>query len=248
MRHEWGPEFLEHISIGGDSVGAIFAIGLGLKYTPEEMDIFYRRTSEYGIIHGPHKACVILEDVIREMLVDPNAYKILKGRIFLGTTEFLSRHRWHLSWNSNEDLIECIKGSFHIPFYCQRNKPLKNINVLDGAYSFSGTDLPHGNNSLFIGIDPHAEITRTFTNSEMFFPPDSKTFEEMKLSGSEAFRLWLTHKKMIIKVGNRHPNYQALYVLWILKAIDLISVYIYSFLKYLLLLALFNTYRGIVHV
>ena len=53
-----------------------------------------------------------------------------------------------------------------------------------------GTDLPHENNSLFVGIDPHAEITRLFTNTEMFYPPDSISFENMKKSGVVAFNEW----------------------------------------------------------
>ena len=31
----------------------------------------------------------------------------------------------------------------------------------------TGTDLLHGDATLYVGIDPHAEITRTFTYTEM---------------------------------------------------------------------------------
>ena len=47
----------------------------------------------------------------------------------------------------------------------------------------------------------------------------------MKQSGEDAFHLWVKQgKHMIAKVGNRHPNYQALYVLWFLKMVDLKTV------------------------
>lgn len=36
--------------------------------------------------------------------------------------------------------------------------------VVDGAYGFSGEDLPHGDATLYVGIDPHAEVTRILTN------------------------------------------------------------------------------------
>lgn len=118
--------------------------------------------------NGPFMAAsVALEKEVRLLLSDPFAYKILEGRIFLGTTAFFARHRWHLSWRDNDDLIECAQGSFNIPFYCVRNPHVKRTVVLDGAYSFAGTDLPHGDRTLYIGIDPHAEVTRLFTNSEM---------------------------------------------------------------------------------
>lgn len=101
-------------------------------------------------------------------------------------------------------ILDCIQGSYHIPFYCQRIKTLRGIEVVDGAYGFagiiylyvfiystsvhiclkiftyvyfylitctnfllSGLDLPHGDETLYVGIDPHAEITRTFTYKEM---------------------------------------------------------------------------------
>lgn len=158
---EWGEEFLDQALIGGDSVGAVFAIGLGLKLSPEYMEDVYRRTASFALKNGPHRACIIVEELVREMLCDPNAYKILQGRIFIGTTAFFSRHRWHLSWHCNEDLIDCIKGSYHIPFYCFRTKLVKNIEVLDGAYSFAGTDLPHADDTLFIGESP-AELSYCF--------------------------------------------------------------------------------------
>lgn len=34
-----------------------------------------------------------------------------------------------------------------------------------------GTDLLHGDDTLYVGIDPHAEITRTFTYTEMVREP-----------------------------------------------------------------------------
>lgn len=35
------------------------------------------------------------------------------------------------------------------------------------SYHVIGTDLLHGDATLYVGIDPHAEITRTFTYTEM---------------------------------------------------------------------------------
>lgn len=98
---------------------------------------------------------------------DPLSYKKLEGRCCFGTTEFFTLHRWHISWESNEDLINTIVCSFHIPFYCKNVGLIHGEIVLDGAYGFSGTDLLHDDDTLFVGIDPHAEITRSLTVSEM---------------------------------------------------------------------------------
>ena len=87
-------------------------------------------------------------------------YIKLQGRCSFGTTSFYSQHRWHVAWNSNEDLIDCMMASMHVPIYCKRVKPIQGVYLLDGAYGFAGIDLPHGDDSLYVGIDPHAEITR----------------------------------------------------------------------------------------
>lgn len=52
-------------------------------------------------------------------------------------------------------------------------------------------------------------------------------------SGIVAFEEWNKSRKMMVKVGSRFPNYQALYVLWILKIIDVIFVKIIDFLIFI---------------
>lgn len=218
----YGPEFMEGMLVSGGSAGTIFAVGIALRKTPKYMDDLYRRvaakSAEYGPIYNPLRdtgASIFMEEGMREMLDDPLAFKKLEGICYLGTTRFYDKHRWHMSWESNDDLLECIQSSYHIPFYCHRNKPCKGIEVVDGAYGFSGDDLLHGDSTLYIGIDPHAEITRTFTNAEMFFPAVGQAYEDMVETGYQAMTKF--DGKMIKKVGHRIPNYPALKVLWMLK-------------------------------
>lgn len=47
MADTWGMSFLETTLIGGDSVGAIFALGLGLRKSPDYMDVVYQTVAEY---------------------------------------------------------------------------------------------------------------------------------------------------------------------------------------------------------
>jgi hypothetical protein len=170
MVKKWGKDFYKHCVLGGGSAGTIFAVGIALGKSPEYLDRLYRKVAEGAQKHGPiYYASKFMTDGLKEMIdeVGPKAYKILEGRCCFGTTQFFSKHRWHLSWESNEDLLECIIASFHIPFYCKRIKSLRGIEVVDGAYGFAGIDLIHGDETLYVGIDPHAEITRHFTNNEM---------------------------------------------------------------------------------
>lgn len=43
----WGPEYFENTLIGGDSVGSIFAIAIGLRKSPEYLLEMYKRVAEY---------------------------------------------------------------------------------------------------------------------------------------------------------------------------------------------------------
>jgi len=220
----YGPDFMQDMKISGGSAGTIFAIGIALRKSPEYMDALYRKVAARSHASGPvynpfyHTgASVFMEEGLRDMLDDPLAFKKIEGICYFGTTRFYDKHTWHMSWESNEDLVDCCQSSYHIPFYCHRNKPIKGVEVVDGAYGFSGLDLLHGDDTLYIGIDPHAEITRSFTNNEMFFPAVGKDYDDMVDSGYKAMLKFAVDGEMIKKVGHRIPNYPALKVLWVLK-------------------------------
>ena len=53
-----------------------------------------------------------------------------------------------------------------------------------------------------------------------FFPAVGAPYDQMIESGYEAMMKW--DGNMLNKVGLRQPNYQALYVLWFLKALEVI--------------------------
>lgn len=245
MVERWGADFYTKTHLSGGSAGTIFAIGIALGKSPKYLDDMYRQVALKSHVHGPvHNASVFTEDAIRLILADPTAYKQLEGKCCFGTTEFFSKHRWHVSWADNDDLLDCIQASYHIPFYCQRNKGIKNIHVVDGAYGFAGPNLPHGDETLYVGIDPHAEITRTYTYPQMMLPAVGKEYDEMVRSGYEAFMKW-DGVSMIKKVDNRTPNYEALYVLWFLKFWEVV---VYGFLSifrdaFALIVALVNVVR-----
>jgi hypothetical protein len=245
MMERWGSDFYKKTLLCGGSAGTIFAIAMALGHAPKSINNLYRtvaeKSSKYGTVHY---ASVFLEEALRELLHDPLAFKLLEGRCCFGTTEFFSKHRWHVSWADNEDLVYTACGSCHIPFYCQRNKGIKDTLIVDGAYGFAGTDLPHGDDTLYIGIDPHAEITRTFTYNEMMFPMVGKEYEDCAQSGYDAFMRW--DGTMIAKVASRRPNYEALYVLWFLKFFEHIvhQIEMFFYTIFVSLRWLWNTLTG----
>lgn len=232
MVERWGQDFYKRVLLGGGSVGCIFAIAIGLGLKPKELKRIYQGVAEKCVRHGAvHYGSVFMEECVREMLAHPLDFKRLEGRLCLGATYFFSRHRWHVSWVDNEDLVACVRRSCHIPFYCQRDDGLRGELVVDGAYGFAGTDLPHGDATLYVGIDPHAEITRTLENRQMMAPVVGEEFEAIVRSGYDQFMRW--DGQLNRKVHHRLPNYQALYVLWTLKVVEFFWLHMWRLLGWL---------------
>lgn len=152
----WGPDFVlsTSLNVSGDSAGVFWAIAIALKFRPDEVDAIFRKQSYRAAAEGQFlgRNTLYLKDVVSELLSrDENAYKKLEGRFSTATTGFPFKHTRHRTWTSNTDLIQCVLGSLHVPFYCSRIKPLRGVNVIDGAYSFCGHHLAHGDKTLFIG-------------------------------------------------------------------------------------------------
>jgi hypothetical protein len=239
MADMWGKDFHKDVLFSGDSVGSIFAVGLALGKSPQYLDNLYRDVAEYSIRKGPvYHSSVSLEKKIEQMLVEEkNALRRLEGRASFGTTTFPFNHTWHVNWENEEDFMNCINGSMHIPFYTKRNDKIKGKIVIDGAYGFKGNDLFHGDDTLYVGIDPHAEVTRTFTYTEMFFPSTGAAYDDIKKSGYDAMIDW--NGKMNKKCGHRVPNYSALYVLWFLSFFENLWIFLEVSVYYLLLAILY---------
>jgi hypothetical protein len=171
------------------------------------------------------------QSTVEKILKDRLEHKDLIGKFGLGTTEFPAKHVWHWSWQSMEELLDCIHGSAKMPIYCEEPRFVKGKAVVDGAYGLAGSDLPHGDETLFIAIDPYGDVTRTLTNSQMLYPIVGEEFVKMKQSGYDAMMAWDgTLKK---KVNYRFPNYSALAIMWSALFIELAFIFLVNlFIKW----------------
>eukprot|EP00601_Ochromonadales_sp_CCMP2298_P011376 CAMPEP_0173267174 /NCGR_PEP_ID=MMETSP1142-20121109/29618_1 /TAXON_ID=483371 /ORGANISM="non described non described, Strain CCMP2298" /LENGTH=152 /DNA_ID=CAMNT_0014203263 /DNA_START=174 /DNA_END=628 /DNA_ORIENTATION=- len=149
MAQRWGPDFHKKVLMCGGSAGSVFAISIAMGKSVEFMDQLYSNLAVRVMRKSPiYFGSYYLEKSMRKLFLEnPNAYKQLEGRCCFGTTAFFAQHRWHVSWESNEDLLKL--------------------------------NLPHGDQTLYVGIDPFAEITRTLTNTEMFYPAVGKEYDDM---------------------------------------------------------------------
>eukprot|EP01035_Chromulina_nebulosa_P020021 gene20021-25997_t len=160
MEEKWGMDFHSKlISVHGDSAGVFFALGIALGKSSEYMNHLYKTLSLRAHNEGIHKNTDIINDALDGMLHDKEAYNIVSNRLSIGVTEFPLHHVRYTKWSDNNELRDCLHGSMYLPLYCSLIQPVSGQYVIDGGFSFAGEYLHHGNESLFIGIDPNAEIS-----------------------------------------------------------------------------------------
>lgn len=160
LEKRWGPNYHSELqSVHGDSAGVFFALGIALSKSADFMDNLYRNLSERAHTEGIWHNTLVVDDALDLLLDNPDAFKTVNGRLTVGVTQFPLRHVRYSYWTSNEDLRKCLHGSMYLPLYCNAIEPVRGYRVVDGGFSFAGIYLSHGNDTLFIGIDPNAEIS-----------------------------------------------------------------------------------------
>jgi hypothetical protein len=173
MVERWGPNFNKRTVIAGGSAGAVMAIQVALGRTNEQMHAMYKWTSAEAAKRGPiMEASTCLMEAVQNILDDVApmvASKALSNNnCFVSVTNFPFSHQFFNRWDSDEDLVHCLTASCHIPLYSHRGQ-LAYSSVVDGAYGFSGVSLHelHANDTLFVGIDPTADVGRSLTYTQM---------------------------------------------------------------------------------
>ena len=149
----YGIDFHKQLeSVHGDSAGVFFALGIVLGKTSEYMDNLYRTLSIKAHQNGIFiNNTLIVNEALDLLIENNNIYNIINNKFSLGVTEFPLHHKRYNQWNSNEELRISLHGSMYLPLYCNPIEPIDGKYVIDGGFSFTGNDLSHGNETLFIG-------------------------------------------------------------------------------------------------
>jgi len=231
MSEYWGKDFHHSTLVSGDSAGSLVALSFALGQNKQEMEDLY-----LGIAH------TILNDGCRPFLDNqsqcfdhgvqnvlrqyPDAYKDIEGRCAIGVTELFGKHRWHMSFENNDELANIIQGSSHIPLFCSRHTSKSGATIIqevvDGAFGIDGSDYPHGNDTLLIGFDPIADIRGVATVKEMMFPHIDDDFDTFVREGYADFYKWINRGAPYSKKAEiRKPNHKVLYILWFFKILEI---------------------------
>ena len=134
MLEKWGDIIYEK-KIGGNSAGAIIALGVVLKKSVDEISEAYELSVNYSKKNGifSNSSCHSL--LINKWLDDKDIYKKLNKKLHIGITYFFSKFTIINEFNSNQDVIDALHASMHIPYYCSYIKRVNGKIAIDGGFS-----------------------------------------------------------------------------------------------------------------
>lgn len=228
MKETWGDDFHKKTLLCGDNAGAILAMQLAMGLSTHHMEmvarsIFRRMRANPHVFSGQN---YWLNQYIDHVLATKSElHQELEGRFQCGTTNAGFAHQWHKKWTTNEELGNCLKASANVPLFCDLCDLVEGNVVLDGSCSFAGHEFPHGNETLFVGVNQtEAEVKYEMSFHRMFFPGDQIEFNFLFKEGYDAFKKWNGVKKD--KVLKIYPNYTIIVLCWVGKYLQFFYEYV----------------------
>ena len=231
MAERWGRDYYKKIHITGDSAGSVMATCMALGYSDDDISRVYLRMAQTarrgGVFYNRAEAARVglVEEVFKRV---PKAFSLVRSRLSIGITVYPFGHVWKTHWSSNEDLLDTILASMHIPLYTPNENPYFLGNkCVDGACSMHGEALVHGDRTLFVGFSPFAEISSHLSLIQLLQPHVGDDFHELVDEGYRSFLAWDGQLKK--KVGLWHPNYSILMVMWLCRSLEPDSQFLLTF-------------------
>ena len=244
MKKYWGDDFQQKTLLCGDNTGAILAMQLAMGQSSHHIEmvarsIFRRMRLDSRIFSGQN--FWLNQYIDHVMSTKTELYKEFNEKgvskyqcgttsLSLGTTFMGFSHQWHKTWIDNTELGNCLKGSTNIPLFCDFFSELvEGRVVLDGSCSFSGKDLPHGNDTLFVGmnVEEAGDISYEMSYYRICVPGDQTEFNFLFKEGVKAFEKWTIiptkRKKKVLKM---QPNYTMVILCWMGKYIQFFYEYV----------------------
>ena len=145
MSEVWGYEGLFKAKYLGNSAGALMSFLILSEKKYQDMDKLYltflkdiEKTGIFGNVSN------YINDVLNSILVNEDDYKKYNYRLYIGLTEFPLKYKIIYEWKNNQELIDTLHASMHIPFYSTHTKKINNKIYIDGAvwhdYQFFNDD------------------------------------------------------------------------------------------------------------
>lgn len=133
----YSTEELRAARFGGSSSGTLAALGAALGKSHEECMLMYTQLAHCGKEFGVFGLMSVFHEIVlrRWLPKGGDEYLRLKGRLHVNVTRFVARSEVLSDWTSNDDLINAMHASMHIPFYMTYIKRVRGSMGLDGGLS-----------------------------------------------------------------------------------------------------------------
>ena len=222
MKEIWSDDFHKDIIVCGDSIGSIVALQICLGFTVEEIDAVFREIGKnmidndlFTVGHNYY-----LDAYVEKLLQQrPNVYKEIEGKFMCGRTKHFAQYEVSKEWVNNADLAKTLKASYNIPLYCTRCEPVEGEQYVDGAFGMDADLLPHGDGTLFVGLNKStADINANISNFDCLIPDIGEKYDRLFKLGYDAMYDW--DGKLKDKIGVHIPNYAALVFCWFGKTVQ----------------------------
>lgn len=224
MIQKWGYLELSKCKFGGNSGGALIALCATLGITFEKIEILYNKLLQIAVLYGSFSKISIYHSIVlSDILLDINDYKKVNNKLFIGVTYFFNKNILISNWENNEELINTLHASMHIPFYCTYKKLLKlNQIAIDG--SFSNTYNKIDSNTLIINpLSNNGHICNNISLLKCLAPLDNKKSNQLIKIGINQIKIWNGHYKKL--ESNVSFSNLIIIIVWILRFCEEISFY-----------------------
>jgi hypothetical protein len=185
----YSTEELRVAQFGGSSSGTLAALGAALGKTVEECTEMYTELSHCGELFGVFGLMSVFHEIVlrRWLPKDGKEHLVLNGRLFVNVTRFVAVSDVLSDWTSNDDIIDAMHASMHIPFYMSYCKNVRGAMGLDGGLS---ANIFHIDDDTFTvsaatrkgDIHPRVLVSA----AECFAPPSTERKEAIFLEGASA--------------------------------------------------------------
>ena len=141
MLEKYG-ESLYDAKMGGNSSGALIALAIKLRASPAKLLAVYEQLAKRSRVEGVWgRMSIYHSEALAALMPNGDEYKQLNGELFIGITRFFKRHELISRWNSQQELIDTMHASFHIPLYCSYIAKVNGQFAIDGVFSSTSSML-----------------------------------------------------------------------------------------------------------
>ena len=133
LQEMYGLEALTQVTFAGNSTGAMIALSAASAMGWQAAEKMLVSLIKDGVENGPFQKSSMYHDKAMDavLLKDPDLYRALNNRLFIGVTTWFNDYQLISKWNNNDELRECMHASMHIPYYTTH---LSEIKCNDGKY------------------------------------------------------------------------------------------------------------------